>query len=250
MMAITCPYHHRLTIHKKRCCVVTKIKSLDQACCAYISKTLANTLTYPLESIRLMTLKEGKTKAVQLNKLYTGFPTYIPYNIVSNIATYKIFFTIASTVCCKNLHINTLIAAFLTSFITATYKVPYGYYLKNQILDVNINRQTFVTFLTNKAFPKAILACVTEDVHDLYIRFILNQMVQVHFPHVNSLTLSFITAVLSSFVICPIEFWKTSILCRTVHLTLSVRTVLMRVCISILNLFIFYTSSNFLYQFI
>jgi hypothetical protein len=55
---------------------------------------------------------------------------------------------------------------------------------------------------------------------------------------------SMLIAIVTSLILCPVEFWKTSILCNTKKMRLSVKTVAIRLIISLVNLFVFFYSFN------
>jgi hypothetical protein len=213
----------------QRKCINIKCPAfLDTVMCATTSKVIANTLSYPLETIRMKILCREKPPLDPL-KLYTGFETYIPYCLLNNFITYKCFYTFMGLV-----FGNILISAFLTSAIVSCYKIPYIFTLKNRIIGEPID---FHNIYKKSQYSKALIATMSEDVPELFIKFSLSNVIILGQTQLLS---SLIISLVASLILCPLEFWKTSILCSTKKLELTLESILMRVAITVFNFFIFF----------
>lgn len=212
----------------------------DLAACATTSKIIANTFTYPLETVRLLSLCD---KRAHMNQLYKGFLTYIPYCIASNLVTYKVFYGCLDTLYAHGIIQKIFLASFLTSFITSFYKVPYSYFIKNRIIGEHVNMK----FIYSKhLYSKALLSTMSEDIPELFIKFYFNTVFLVNFPSINPIASSLLLALITSIAICPMEFWKTSVLCNTVNMHLSLKSIFLRIMLTVTNLFTFFISFNIL----
>ena len=201
---------------------------LDTVMCATTSKVIANTLSYPLESIRMKILCREKP-SINPVQLYTGFETYIPYCLLNNFVTYKCFYT------CMGLVVgNIFMSALLTSAIVSSYKIPYIFTLKNRIIGEPID---FNNIYSKSQYIKALIATMSEDVPELFIKFSMSNVIVFGQTQMVS---SLIVSLVASLILCPFEFWKTSVLCRTKKLELSPESILMRVVITVFNFFIFF----------
>lgn len=224
--------------------VVPKVV-LDDVSCAIFSKVISNTLTYPLESVRLMSLcTDNQSK--DISRLFYGVNTYLPYCLFGSILTYKLYYT-SLALLLLTLDNNTaiFIASSLTSIVSAQYKIPYGYLLKNSILKEKVH----IKGLYNVPYySKAFFATIMEDIPEMYIKFLMSWVFEAYFPMINNIISSIGIAVVSSLVICPLEFLKTSILCSTKKMSLTKEAILIRIFINIVNTFLFFLSFNTLRQ--
>lgn len=213
----------------QRKCINIKCPAfLDAVMCATTSKVIANTLSYPLETIRMKILCREKP-SINLAQLYTGFETYIPYCLLNNFVTYKCFYT------CMGLVVgNVFVSAFITSLLISSYKIPYIFTLKNRIIGEPID---FNNIYTKPKYTKALVATMSEDVPELFIKFSLSNVIVLGQTQLVS---SLVVSLVASLILCPFEFWKTSILCSTKKLELCPESILMRVVITVFNFFTFF----------
>lgn len=209
----------------------------DHTLCAHVSKTLANVMTYPIETLRMWSLCPSNGHSHSLGSLYTGFLTYLPYCIFNNIATYHTFQTLSPI--CGNLYITSL----LTCFLISCYKVPYNYFLKNKVIGSDASLKTF--FASSFAL-RAMAASLSEEVPDLILKLTLKENVLNIFPFLHSFHASMVVAMATSLVMCPIEFFKTRILCGKM-LVFTKQSVALKLLITIINMMVFQTSYDLLY---
>lgn len=227
-------------IYKVRRCRSTICQAIDLATCATTSKIIANTFTYPLETVRLLSLCD---KSPKVNQLYKGFLTYIPYCIASNFITYKVFYGCLDILNAQGLFQKILLASIVTSLFTSFYKIPYGYFIKNRIIGETINMR----FIYQRPlYCKALMSTLSEDVPEMFLKFYFNSVFLLNFPFMNSIVSSMILALITSIAICPMEFWKTSVLCNTVSMHLSFKSVFLRIMLTLTNMFTFFISFNIL----
>ena len=248
------PYFAHYTKQKFNICAQRKMRGrswkptalvFDEVVCAITSKVISNTLTYPLESVRLISLCDEETKKDK-SRLFFGVNTYLPYCIFGSIMTYKIYFYCLCVFTACTTHNNAiLIASSITSIITAQYKIPYGYMLKNAILRQHVSFKGLYNFAY---YSKAFLATIMEDIPEMYIKFVMSWVFETHMPLCNSIVSSVGIAVVSSLVICPMEFLKTTILCSTKKMTLTFEAIFIRLLTNIINTFLFFWSFNTLRQ--
>lgn len=231
--------HNRLDRYRNSNCYRLPLKcNCSSALSASISKIIANTATYPLETVRLLTL--SKTDKHNKN-LFVGYGTYLPYCVFSNFVTYNTLYICLSLIAISHYDMKLLLASCITAFLTSFYKIPYGYFLKNKIIGANVSLKSLYV---PAFYKKALIATLCEDIPELFIKFFCSNCVQVYFPFLDILHSSLLIALITSIILCPVEFWKTSILCNTKKLELSVKTIAIRVCISLVNMFIFFYSFN------
>ena len=224
--------------YKNQCTRLPVSYCFPSAINASLSKILANTATYPLETIRLLTLSKNEQKNVNL---FVGYGTYLPYCIFSNIITYHTLYVCLSLISIVNYDLKLLFASCITAFATSFYKIPYSYFLKNRIIGVNVSLSKLYI---PSYYIKAFAATVCEDIPELFIKIFCSNCVKIYFPFLSVIHSSMLIAIVTSLILCPVEFWKTSILCNTKKMRLSVKTVAIRLIISLVNLFVFFYSFN------
>ena len=212
---------------------------IDMPIIATTSKVIANTITYPIESIRLLTLCK---ESLRIKQLYRGILSYIPYCITSSYVTYTLFFHCLNSFKCADVGINVLLASLTTSFLTSFYKLPYNFYQKNKI--INGCSESMKSLYNKNIYPRAVLFMLSEDVPELLMRFYFNNIILANLPQMDPLAASLILAIITSLIVFPMEFWKTSTLCNRKKMTLSLKSVALLISTNVLNLFLFFGLLN------
>lgn len=210
---------------------------MDEPVCAFISKVVANTATYPLETVRLISLCDERKG--RYPHLFTGYITYLPYCMASSLITYKILYATMAAIKTPTYELSLLVGAIVTAVATSFYKIPYTYYLKNRIIGEHIN---YIGLYKKEVYTKAFLATVSEDGPELFIKFFFNHVLStsaaMHLPWPILGPLG--AALFTSIAMCPIEFWKTSTLCHTRKMHLTPTSIAIRIAMTMVNMFIFF----------
>lgn len=233
--------------------IITKVskryvirKCIDMPILATTSKVIANTITYPIESIRLLTLcKEDlgiNNLASYVTYIYRGIFSYIPYCITSSYITYTLFFHCLNTFQHNDTYINLLLASVTTSFLTSFYKLPYNFYQKNKI--ISGCSENMKSLYNKNIYPRAVLFMLSEDVPELLMRFYFNNIILANIPQMDPLAASLILALITTLIVFPMEFCKTSTLCNSKKMKLSFKSVTLLIFTNVLNLFLFFWLLN------
>ena len=223
-----------LRVQQSRTCALRVVALYDHAFCAHASKTIANIVTYPMESVRLWTLcNEQHTR----RSVFAGFKTYLPYCVFNNFATYQVFHHMLPM--CANV----VVASIMTCIVISCYKVPFNFFLKNKVVGDCVDMKTF---FTNNFYIRAFFASLSEDIPDLLLKLALKDLVVKTIPSIQTQVASLIAAIFASVSLCPIELFKTSLLCGR-PLILSPKSVFLKILIGTVNMFVFHTSYDFLY---
>lgn len=232
-----------VTSYKRKTQQITKCY-IDTPIIATTSKVIANAVTYPIESVRLLSLcKEN----VEVGMLYKGINTYIPYCIASSYITYTIFFNCLNIFSCPTQGITVLLSSLTTSILTSFYKLPYNFYQKNNIVQGKDKNVISMNSLYNKKiYPRAFVFMLSEDVPELFMRFYFNNVILVTLPHIEPIYSSLLLAIITTLLTFPMEFWKTSALCNHKNMVLSIKSVSLLILCNITNLFIFFGLFNVL----
>ena len=203
------------------------------------SKITSYMLTYPLESLKLISMSEEK-RNLKVHDLYKGFVSYIPFCVFTNVVTFNTFFFVKS-------HLATLVnhdlalyvmASIMTSVITSIYKIPYTYYLKSSVLKAPIS---FHQLYEPSRYKRTMKATLAEDIPDLCIKaFCAGGIVS------NSERL-FIAA-LSSFLTSPIEVWKSSVLCHPLKIVMKPVTLIIIVFVSLTRTLMYLRILDFIHS--
>lgn len=193
------------------------------------SKVISYILTYPLESLKLISMSEQKEKqCITFQTLYKGFMSYIPFCVFTNVVTFHVFFLIKSAILTmiQNDIASNIIASIATSIITSCYKIPYSFYLKNKVLKVP--NASFQQLYESSRYTKAFVTTIAEDIPDLCIRTLcVSSMTS------NSEKLTF--TVISSVMTSPIEVWKSRFLCAPLLIKMKPLTLIMIILVAILR---------------
>lgn len=210
---------------------------LDDAVCAFAGKVVANTATYPLETIRLLSLCDiSPRQPASYPHLMTGYGTYLPYCMASSMITYKTLYVSMAAIP-LGFEASLFLGALMTAVATSFYKIPYSYFLKNRILGEAIDYRQLYKM---GRYTKAFVATVAEDGPELFIKFFFNNMLASSFPWLGPVVGSFCVAVVTAVALCPVEFWKTSVLCQTKKMHLTPQSIAIRIAMSIINMFTFF----------
>lgn len=212
---------------------------------ATLSKLISNTITYPLESYRLI----NSTKNIIKNKnnLYNGFIIYTPYILLNSIISYKIFFNIINLLKNYSYQDSLIIASIFSSIISGFYKVPILFYIKNKVINNFID---FNKLYNNYLFIKAYLALIIEDIPEMFIKFYLNYIIKTYYSNISNINLALIIGLCSSFLLTPIDYLKNKIFCgKDIKIILTKKLILLKMLITTLNTILFFSIYNNLISF-
>jgi len=212
--------------------------ALEDGAIATISKILANTVCYPIESVRMWNVSNTNIKP-SIKSLYAGYTFYLPYTIVNNAITFVVFFQCLEWF--KQHPYGLLCASVITCVITSLYKVPVSYTLKRTVIQQEV---CYKTVFHPPYFVNAYTALLLEDVPELFIKFYLRSLCSIHSIHepVNSL----LVACASTLLLAPFEMYKTSIICHNIRLKFTHVSILLKIINSIVNTFVFFTCMSLL----
>lgn len=228
--------------------------AFSEADIATFSKVVANTVCYPLESMRLLNISStdaatavkqpstGGTSLICIARtcfaaLYKAYHVYLPYSIIHNYIAFNIFFNISHNIDGFGVEHTLFIASSLTCAICSLYKVPMSFYLKRSITNTSL---CVKTMLTPRIACNAYAATLFEDIPELFIKFFLNVYLHTHCAEFSPFLKSMIISCISTVVLTPIEFLKTRIIIHNLKLTFTPVSFFIRVFTSVLNTFIFF----------
>lgn len=206
----------KLDYHQSRC---IRCKAIDIALCTSTSKIASYLITYPLESLKLISTSPTKERTTPA-RLYRGFLSYIPFCVFTNVATFHTFYFVKTLLVQYPLetYMCFILTSVITSLITSIYKIPYSFFLKNRIIN---NKVSFNGLYNLQTYPKAFAATMVEDVPDLCIKTLC---VDMHAP--------ILLATLTGLMMAPIELWKTRVLCHPCPINFSKTTIVLIMLIS------------------
>lgn len=212
---------------------------LDDTMVAVVGKILANTITYPVESIRMWTISNTPMPWTLAN-LFTGYNIYLPYTLANNICTFFLFYAIEAALLAwipANSNAALLGTSVLTCLITSCYKVPVSYTLKRKVVHTELRvRDLMNPFYLFSAYRAMIL----EDIPELFLKFYLRNYLAVHYVTLAAFWKALIIGLVTTVLLAPLELYKTRILCEGIAIESDPRGVLLRAANSILNTFIFF----------
>ena len=204
---------------------------LDDSAVAVCSKIIANTVCYPLESIRMWRLANAKI-APTIENLFRGYSTYLPYTIANNAITFVLFYACHQWLCITAWH-ALLGSSIITCLVTSLYKVPVSYCLKRRVIKEDI---CFKTLADYKYFSTAYVALLLEDIPELFIKFYMKA--QFHF--VPEPFKSLIIAIASTALLTPFEMYKTRVICHNIPISYTASAFGIKLAMSALNTFLFF----------
>lgn len=216
---------------------------VDPALCACVAKVVANTVTYPIDTIKL--LKQTQTQPVSWSKvaniptLYKGYNVFLPYNISNNVISHYLYFNtckVAQNIFHDATHVI-IAASFVSSVVTCVYKVPMLFLVRNS----NIGRTvTLDDFFKNKdTCIKSFLVQAAEDFPETVVKFYLNHFLQKTFIDITNFQRALVIGVIMAILLAPFDTLKTNLLCRAKTLT-SNFVVFMRILSTVTNNFVFF----------
>jgi hypothetical protein len=213
---------------------------LNEAMLAAASKVIANTLCYPIESIRLWNISNTKVQ-LSIPNLMLGYNIYLPYCIINNVITFNIFYNFNNFLCTclplLSLEHRMFMVSCMTCIVCTVYKVPTSYYIKQTVMN---KIPCFKIFNDFQYIRKSYMAVLLEDIPELFIKFYLNEYLIMNFSLMNPLIKSSIISIISTIIMTPIEFFKTSIICHNIKLDLTKFSILTRISSAVLNTFLFF----------
>lgn len=218
---------------------------------ATISKLLSNSITYPLESYRLVYSISTPTSNIYVSKskynLYNGFSIYIPYILLNSVISYKIFFTVINCLQYYSSQDSLILGSICSSIISGFYKVPILFYIKNKVINNIID---FNKLYNNFLYIKAYLAIIMEDIPDMFIKFYLNYLIKTYYSNISNINSALIIALCSSILLAPVDFLKNKIFCgKDVKIILNKKIILLKILITTINTMIFFSTYNYLLSF-
>lgn len=220
---------------------------LEPAMSATLSKIVSNTLTYPIESVRLISMvpKDQREKdpslRLHVGNLYRGYPQYLPYSVFNYVVTYQVMFFFMNMFHTITRYEFTLAtASVFTCLVTAMYKVPCMYFFKNKVINQTICTRTL---FTRKFFGKAYGILLLEDIPEMIIKFYLNHFLHSFFPNVHDLLQALMIGTISTMLLTPIDILKNTVLCNLPR-PQNPTVIYMRVVCSIMNTTLFFLLFN------
>lgn len=222
-----------------RLTVIPKATSADIAFTSSVCKIIANTVTYPLESYRLLTL-DPRQNNISVSKLLTGITTYLPFCVTTNFVMFKLFYGVQTVLAPLFLHTSVLClaAATITSFITSFYRIPYSYYIKNKLINDHVD---FKLLYSPSRYQRSLLATLCEDIPELMMRTSLTQTIITYLcsKGCSSFQAYLGVSIIASAILCPLDYTKTKILCMSHLKPLSVQSVGLAALITALRIMLF-----------
>lgn len=220
---------------------------LEPALSATISKIFSNTTTYPIESYRLIKLvpleKRQSDPKLQLtfSNLYRGYNLYLPYSVANYTITYNIMFNMMKSLeVLFSFELALMCASAATSIITAIYKVPSMYYLKNSVMNQCVSVKKL-----RGIFPRAYSVLMLEDIPEHFIKFYINHVIHAFFPYFNEFWCAIIISLLCTIIFTPVDILKNMVLCN-VPFGISRVQMVLRISCTFANTFLFMFIFNIL----
>lgn len=222
--------------------VTPKATSVDNiAFTSSVCKIIANTVTYPLESYRLLILDPRQNK-ISISKLLTGITTYLPFCVTTNFIMFKLFYGVQTALApLLQLHhtaVLGLAAATITSIVTSFYRIPYSYYIKNKLINDHVD---FKLLYSPPRYQRSLVATLCEDIPELMMRTSLTQTIITYLcsKGCNSFQAYLGVSIIASAILCPLDYTKTKILCMSHLKPLSVQSVGLAAIITALRIMLF-----------
>lgn len=211
---------------------------LEDGVIATASKIIANTICYPVESVRMWNVSNTRI-TYSLRNLYAGYRIYLPYTIANNAITFIVFFQCLELL--KQHPYALLIASVVTCMITSLYKVPVSYTLKRTVIQQHV---CYKTVFRVPYFMNAYGALLLEDIPELFIKFYLRAVCSTY--SISEPFNSLLVACASTILLAPFEMYKTSVICHNIQLKFTNASILLKLINSILNTFVFFTCISLL----
>lgn len=220
---------------------------LEPAVSATVSKIVSNTITYPIESVRLISMiprsKRDTDPSLKytLRNLYRGYPGYLPYSVMNYVITYQAMFVCMEFFKATAMYEVCLLASSVcTCLLTSLYKVPCMYFFKNKVVNQVI---CFRTLLSSSMFRKAYGILLLEDIPEMCIKFYLNHFMHTVFPGLSELCQALFIGMIATLLLTPIDIVKNTVFCNLPQ-PKSVGTTVIRVSCSIINTTLFFFLFN------
>lgn len=212
---------------------------LDDTLISMVSKVTANTLCYPIESIRMWSISNSHV-AYTLRNLFAGYKIYLPYTTCNNIVTFALFYGI-NEACIQHFNVSATTALFCTSvatsLLTSLYKIPVSYFLKRIVIQKNISASTLLDIAY---FRKAYMSMLMEDIPEFFVKFYLRNLICMYAPDVHCILRAVFVGIVSTFVITPLEMYKTRVICHDIHIKMTPVSFALRVLCSMSNTSLFF----------
>lgn len=170
---------------------------------ATVSKVVANTVAYPLETCKLLkqTLQHIPWNTPGL--LFVGYPQFMMYNAVHSYTYYAIFFAAL-----KHFKESVWLGTLVTSILTCIYKMPVTYYLRNK----SANPSTPISWKCCFCWKRYVVL-LAEDIPDTFLKFSLNTFFRGIMQQEYMWLVPMVVGVLITVILTPIDHLKTKMFC-------------------------------------
>lgn len=213
---------------------------LDDTVITVVGKVMANTISYPVESIRMWIISKAPIKWTIAN-LFSGYHIYLPYTTMNNLITFFVFYSIEKLLglYIPNItkDITLLATSTITCLLTSLYKVPVTYTLKRVVIK---NKVSMSDLVNPYYMMSAYRAVICEDVPELFIKFYLRNYMALHHASMNSFWKALVIGFITTVILTPLEIYKTRVICKGIPIEADWRGFVLRISNSILNTFLFF----------
>lgn len=230
-------YQRKVVRHLPR---ILRAGVMDDALCAVVSKVIANTLCYPVESVRLWNISKT-TLSYTVPNMFAGYKMYLPYTVMNNVITYALFYTVDAfykqNIIALGPDATLLLTSLTTCLITSSYKVPVSYVLKRTVVqtDVNINSLANVPYIL-----KAYRAYLMEDIPELFLKFYIRNYIAMNYIGMNAFIKAFVIGLITTILVAPLDIYKTKIICHGMDIRNNPIALAIRIANSLLNTVVFF----------
>jgi hypothetical protein len=246
-----------MIIRKTTCCIARKPSrchkvvrcgmGLDPALCACVAKVVANSMTYPIDTIKLLSQTNQQPlrweSIFNRTTLYKGYNMFLPYNVSNNVINHYTYFNVYKSIdtVFQNTAHTILFSSLISSLITCVYKVPMLFLVRNKNIGQTVSLAEF--FQNKRKCAHTFLIQVAEDVPETLMRFYMNHTLQRMCPELHHFARALIIGVFMAVLLAPLDTLKTNLLCRA-HSKLSSFVIAMRMTSTVLNNFLFFVIFN------
>lgn len=174
-----------------------------------LAKLISNCVCYPIESCKILSQTQQPIPVHAPLLLYNGYPCFVVYNLFHSWMYYRIFFGCLDwAALCWNADASLRFACGMTSMVTAIYKLPFNFYLRNRAAQKTVDWDN----LRRDSF-KLYSVMVLEDAPDTFLKFCLNQQLR-QIAWMTDFHISAVIGVVTAMCLTPLDFVKTRLLCN------------------------------------
>jgi len=195
-------------------------QSLALTSLACTAKAFSFIFTYPFESYKIYTQLGRKPDGI--SDLYQGFPMFLLLATSQCFLSYNVFF--ATLEAFKGIlpsHLAYLYASTVSCILTSFVKVPMSFISRNIIFTKGFcgiaTIQGILSKMNEEVYRNSWMTTVIGDIPDSFIKFFVNDWVQVNAPFINNINRSCITGIITAFVNMPLDYILTQTLCTSKH---------------------------------